>query len=118
MPETRQRPENDCPVCFLAECDCPCATCSASRARRERDGTTSGSEFARALSHSLEAVMEPDKRQHSAVRDDERVRLPLVIDAEAGSDHADREAERLGLTIHLAAARARRVEEVARASAG
>ena len=55
MPETRQRLDNDCRVCFL-----------------------------------------------------EILSLLLVIDAEAGSEHADREAERLGLTIQLAVARERR----------
>ena len=46
----------------------------------------------------------------SKVQQDERLRLLLVIDAEAGSEHADREAERLGLTIQLAVARNRRAE--------
>ena len=53
MPKTRQRPENDCPVRFLYECDCPCATCSAARARRERDGASPDSEFTKALKHAL-----------------------------------------------------------------
>ncbi len=44
----------------------------------------------------------------SKVQRDQLVRLLLVIDAEAGSEHADREAERLGLTIQLAVARERR----------
>ena len=40
-------------------------------------------------------LFEPTHRL-GEVRDEERLRLLLVIDAEAGSDHADREAERLG----------------------
>ena len=52
-------------------------------------------------------LFEPTHRL-GEVRDEERLRLLLVIDPEAGSEHADREAERLGLTIQLAVARERR----------
>ena len=37
----------------------------------------------------------------------ELVRLLVVLDREAGAEFADREAERLGLTIQLAVARER-----------
>ena len=46
------------------------------------------------------------------VRDEERLRLLLVIDAEAGSEYADREAARLGLTMQLAVARSDRLAGV------
>lgn len=81
MPETRQRPEHGL--------ECPCGTCIEARIRRRRSGPA-------------------HERQQRPVFDEERLRLLLVIDAEAGSEHADREAERLGLTIQLRVARERR----------
>lgn len=32
---SRRDPDQNCPQCFLPECDCDCATCAAARVRRE-----------------------------------------------------------------------------------